>query len=164
MTTPGEPDLTPDVNGQGEGPIPGLDGVPAGVTAGPINVNVNGRHGGVPGQEDVLLALGNARFQLAKELVTGSDNPHDYLAQSRLTLEEITTWRAMLADQLECKFGFVDDNHIMMVYLNMKIGQDGKARQEAIHVATHIPFVGGAFGGAEGLSRRARNPDGRRDS
>ena len=136
-------------------------GAEDGVTATPPSSNGHIRGDApIPSQEDVLLAMGRGSFLVAREMLTGSEKPSEYMIRSRWSREEIDTMKAMKSYDLEVYDGFIDTDWLIMWTSNALAGAGGQARHEAVEIATPMPLPYGGRGGLGNFSRRVRNPDG----
>lgn len=114
-----------------------MDDIPLEVNA-EENTNGHGPLSDIPGQTDVLVSMGQGSPNLAMVLLTGSDEPKEFLVRARFSAKEIQDMQEMIAIENEVNYGATDIMGIIGWKANATAGQNGEARREAVKIGTAI--------------------------
>ena len=95
--------------------------------------------GNEPASEDSTTNFGSSGQENPyKWIVTGSDNPNEYVVQSRMDARSHHNWIEIVADENESRSGDPDLMGIFKLKCWMSAGMGGEARKESIAVAGGI--------------------------
>lgn len=97
--------------------------------------NGNGPLSGIPGAEDVVVDFAEKQGSPHLLLVTGSEEPKEYLPRAVLSVGEIGDILEILADANEVDFGDTDIVGLIATKCNASVAVGGNARKEYIEVS-----------------------------
>ncbi|MGH7774636.1 MAG: hypothetical protein ACREQA_20625 [Candidatus Binatia bacterium] len=92
----------------------------------------------VPSQSDILVSMGQGSPNLAITMITGSEDPKDYVVRGRMTMKEILYIQSMIAWHNTVRHGSMDLMGVIGWRFNASAGINGKAREEAVKIGTAI--------------------------
>ena len=97
----------------------------------------------VPGLEDIAVADIGARSDMVREMMTGSEQPAEFLARTRYSLRDIDLKCRIEAKKNRNVFGNSRQTRIQWIRDTCLISLDGESRREAVAMITGNPQTPG---------------------
>ncbi len=100
----------------------------------PVGEGENRDNRGEPGLEGMMVTSGGGYWNTARELVTGSTKPEEYLARTNISEKEWKRKKRIIANLLYLDQGDIDMEKLLWMDLVISPAFDGEARRQLVEV------------------------------